>query len=187
MKKSMMYLRGSVLFGLVFLFAAGLAETFLSNEAIAQIRPALVQDVENPAQNPFWSYGYEFSQQGMVNFFVKLDPVPTGKRLTLEFVSIICTAPADDSIYDVRISVFKKTPAMTSMQYPIYIQKQGTDYNGKTTWVASQPVRLYLDSISLGGSGPEKIFVNVFHKNWNDPDNSVLCVVDISGSLVNAP
>jgi hypothetical protein len=48
-------------------------------------------------------------------------------------------------------------------------------------------VRLYLDSISLGGSGPEKIFVNVFHKNWNDPDNSVLCVVDISGSLVNAP
>lgn len=151
--------------------------------AAAQVRPALVKDVENPSQNPWWSVGHDYNTQGIVNFFVFLDMVgpeiPEGKRLTLEFVSVICTTPADDSIYDVRISVFKANG--TSMQYPLLINKQGTDYEGRTTWVASQPVRLYLDHNSY----QNQLYLNVHHKNWNDASNTTSCVADVSGSLVS--
>ena len=140
-----------------------------------------VLDVENPSQNPFWSVGSGQSLQNLVNFFIELDPVPTGKRLTLEFISMRCTTPADDSIYMARISVFKKPG--TSMEYPIQVPRQGTDASGNATWTVSQPLKLYLDSFAWA----PKIYVNVFHKNYSAPSGAALCVVDLSGSLVNAP
>lgn len=144
-----------------------------------------VRDVENPSQNPFWAVGSGSNTKGFVNFFVNIDQVtasiPTGKRLTLEFIAVRCTTPADDSISEARITVTKKPG--TQMQFPIQIARQGTDVFGQATWVTSQMTRLYLDSVAPF----EKIYLNVFHKNYNDDAGTTTCSANISGSLVNAP
>ncbi len=185
MKKRMMCLRGSVLVGLVFLFAMGLAGTFLTDEVIAQIRPALVQDVENPAQNPFLAYGYQTSNQGILNFWVSLNPeVPVGKRLAIEFVTISCTSSNTDDLYKTNLWINKKESGggMSSHGMAIILNRQGTASDGKATWTTSQPVKLYSDGIS-----GMKIQLEVYHKNYSEPSGSCLCVAKVVGGTVNAP
>lgn len=85
MKKSTRYLRGSVLFALVFVFAMGLG-TYLSSEALAQVRPAIVRSVDEPARVPY------YSELGLTCSFTNVctatfPAVPSGKRLRLTNIS----------------------------------------------------------------------------------------------------
>ncbi len=97
MKSEMNRLSSSVLFVPVFLFAAGLGDMFLANEAAAQIRPAYTRNVDDPGRQPYDTY-IEFTKFGcVVNCinFLNSNPiyafdgpvVPTGKRLVIKHVS----------------------------------------------------------------------------------------------------
>jgi hypothetical protein len=103
MNKSMMCLRGSVLFGLVFLFTAGLVGTFLSGEAFAQARPALVKDVDEPARSPFQFY--VMASKASANCSTTLcsfvaPPVPAGKRLVITGMSGIIQLDGSANVGD---------------------------------------------------------------------------------------
>ena len=98
MKKKTMCLRGSVLFGLVFLFAMGLVETQLSGDALAQIRPAYTKNVDEPGRQPYEYYiefgvssGCSFNCSNFVSFgsVILFDgpEVPAGKRLVIQHLS----------------------------------------------------------------------------------------------------
>jgi hypothetical protein len=186
MKKSMVYLRGSVLIALVFLFVVGFVGVFITDDAVAQTRPALVQDVENPAQNPFLASGSGSNQQGITNFFFNLDPpVPVGKRLAIEFVSISCSSSNTDEISRANLWINKKGTGggYSSYAMPIPLTKQGIDVSsGKTVWVAAQLVRLYSDYIAGAN-----IQMDIHHKNWSEAEGTLSCYARVVGGTVSAP
>ena len=142
-----------------------------------------VRDVENPAQNPFMAYGYDSSNQGITNFFVALDPlVPANKRLAIDLVTVSCTSSSTDDIFKAFLWIYKKEPSGYSGQgMPVPIIRQGTTYDGKVTWTTAQPMRLYHD-----GSTGQKLYLDVYHKNYSEASGSCTCVAKVVGGTVNA-
>jgi hypothetical protein len=90
MKKSVKWSKGSLLFALVFLFTLGFTGAFLSDEAVAQIRPAYTKNVDEPGRQPyevwveFTKFGCSWNCKDFLdfspNYLFDLDPVPAGKR-----------------------------------------------------------------------------------------------------------
>jgi hypothetical protein len=156
------------------------------SDVVAQIRAALVQDVENPAQNPFLASGSGSNQQYVTNFFFSLDPsVPVGKRLAIEFVSISCSASATDEISRANLWITKKGTGggYSSYAMPIPLTKQGIDsFSGKTVWAAAQPVRLYSDGIA-----GVNILLDIHHKNYTEADGTLSCYARVVGGTVITP
>ena len=179
MKNDMKRVRGSVLFTLVFLFVAGLGGTFMANEASAQTRPALVQDVENPARTPFWGHGSATIPVNFINQYASVGTVPAGQRLVIEHVAATCYMDADDNISQVTIGVYRgNTSAWTSWGVPLVAQKQGATWDGRATWVVSQPVRLYSDGVNAGTS------INFAHSKTSA---TATCYAYVSGHTITTP
>ena len=88
MKRSTRYLGRSVMFVLFLLFATGLVGTILPDEATAQVRPAMVRSVDEPARVPY-SHSveptYPYSNEAVYTF----PSVPAGKRLRLANVRAV--------------------------------------------------------------------------------------------------
>ncbi|MBI3681031.1 MAG: hypothetical protein HY235_11620 [Acidobacteria bacterium] len=108
-----------------------------------------VRDVENPARTPFTAYASGGIPVNWVSQLISVGTVPAGKRLVIESVGVSCTTDTDDNISLVTINVITGTlQGWYSVPFPIAIQKQGTTFDGKASWVASQPVRLYSDGVN---------------------------------------
>ena len=87
MRKRALHLKGFFLFSLAFLFALGLVGTFLTSEACAQIRPAMVRNVDEPARVPYFHTRDASCPYG--NLCEATFPtVPAGKRLRVTSISV---------------------------------------------------------------------------------------------------
>jgi predicted CDP-diglyceride synthetase/phosphatidate cytidylyltransferase len=79
------------------LTAAGLATLFGGRFAIPAIaqaaKAAMVRDVDNPALQPVQFYLTMNQSGGMPQYIVYLPPVPAGKRLVVETVSLVDNNP----------------------------------------------------------------------------------------------
>jgi len=180
MKKHVIPASAALSFALVLVLTAGCFLVFTTDEALAQVRPALVKDVENPAHSPFVGYASGTIDVNWINHILSVGTVPSGKRLVIEYVGIRCEGDADDSFPRATINVYKKTGAggWTSFQVPVQMSLQGTTHDGKASWTASQSLRLYSD----GGTGGTSI--DVHHKKTTA---TAFCVASLSGYTVDEP
>lgn len=162
---------------LVFVATAVAVLALLSAPLSAQTRPALVKDVENPAQNPFWGHGSGSIALNFVNTNISLGLVEAGMRLAIEHVSVRCEADADDEFPQADIWVYQKTGPASWNGYavPIQMQKQGLTWNGRSSWIASQPIRVYSDG------GISQTTVTIYHKKTTA---TASCYAHVSGYKV---
>jgi hypothetical protein len=152
---------------------------FLSEPLWAQTRPALVKDVENPAQTPFWGYDAGTIPVDWANTMLVVGTIPAGKRLVIEHVAVSCTMDSDDGISRVEIHINKKNETgYNSYKVPLSAQRQGNTYNGKSSWTVSQPVRLYSD----GGTTSTSVEVN-----RSKTTATASCYAIVSGYTVDTP
>ncbi|MBI4877168.1 MAG: hypothetical protein HY822_21245 [Acidobacteria bacterium] len=138
-----------------------------------------VRDVENPARSPFWSFDGGPISLSTANVILNMGTVPAGQRLVIEHVAVQCTGDADDNISQATISVYKKTGGgWTSWSVPLAVRNQGTGYDGKGIWTASQVLRLYSDGV---GSAT---WVNVHHRKTT---STAHCFAVVSGNTISTP
>jgi hypothetical protein len=156
MKKSVLHLKGFFLLGLVFLFALGLVGTFLAGEACAQIRPAMVRSVDEPALQPFRAAREIYLD--MINEQVLVTTVPAGKRLVIEHISWYVGAQTGHEL------VFAGLRNPQYGTYYMYLQinpPHAAATTGYTIQDGSQSVKVYFEageevwlSASRGTAGP---------------------------------
>jgi hypothetical protein len=137
-----------------------------------------VRDVENPARSMFLVTADVDLTNGQ--FFIPATTafIPAGKRLTLEFISVNCSAPAEQNL---QLFMQLRQPGgtfsravripMTSLPVPLLPDS--------LEWSAGQLVRLYADH-HPGGSVQLAIA-----RNGNGLGN-VNCDVHLSGHTVSA-
>jgi len=101
MKKSMLQVRRVLVFALVLFVVAGALGMFTSNEAVAQVRPALVKNVDEPGRTPWetrtqflpnaggcWVPSDCYNYTDGTGFAVfDLRPVPAGKRWIVQMAT----------------------------------------------------------------------------------------------------
>jgi hypothetical protein len=164
---------------LVFMVASVIALTLFASPVWAQTRPALVKDVENPAQNPYWGYDSGTISAGWVNVNLDVATIASGKRLVIEHVAVNCTSDQDDNIYRATIGIYKKSASgWTNYGVPVPVQKQGPTYDGKASWTVSQPVRLYSDGVGSPTT------IDIRHSKIT---SDASCFAVISGYTVDTP
>lgn len=138
-----------------------------------------IRDVENPARTPFWGSASGTIDVNWVNTILNAGSVPSGQRLVIELVTINCTTDTDDTIARATILVFKAIGGnWSSWEVPILVQRQGSTWNGKATWTASQPVTLYSDGLAAGSA----VSVNILHSKTTA---TASCWTFVSGHIIN--
>ena len=179
MEKHMIPVRAALTFILALLLMAGISLVFTTADALAQVRPALVKDVENPAHSPFVGYASDTIDVNWLNTILSVGTVPIGKRLVIEHVGIRCTGDIDDSFPLTTVSIHKGTNmGWSSYSVPIQMSLQGTTYDGKASWTASEALRLYSDGVNAATA------VNIFHKKTTA---AASCSAIVSGYTVDMP
>ena len=79
------------LFALVALFVVSLAGTIFSSDAVAQVRPAMVRSVDEPARVPYYNVSTLTCPYGNM-CTASFPAVPAGKRLRVTNISGIMTS-----------------------------------------------------------------------------------------------
>jgi hypothetical protein len=181
MKKSIM--KGSVLFGLVFLFTAGLMGTFLTDEVVAQIRPAYTKNVDEPGLAPF-SQTFTISNSacgGCGNCcFPETGMIPVGKRLVIQNVSGYFTLNAYGNMGPIIVQSWNPGPpssTTTILTLPVVFRYQwdgGVDY---PAYEFNHAVQAYVDA---GKTARLSIYTGV---SWGSTSGQVT----INGYLVSLP
>jgi hypothetical protein len=122
----------------------------LSVPALAQYSSPM-RDVENPARTPvrvLTSVNVAAMFGG--SFGNPIYQVPAGKRLVIDFLSVICTSI--DPIDSASLAVSEATGGGSATQrpQPLSLTPGPNDIYGNRTWTLSQPVTLYADSTAFG-------------------------------------
>ncbi len=100
MKNRMVCLRALFLSALLLLFAAIVFGTFLTGEASAQVRPAIVRDLDNGDRQQLYLEDVTVLQfDGLRASDECLDLVPVGKRLVIEHITARVRVPIGQSVY----------------------------------------------------------------------------------------
>lgn len=130
---------------------------FYAAPAFAQVRAALVQDVDQPARQPFQ---YTVSQS-LSNFSYTSVPIPAGKRLIVDFIAVSGAAISPDGpIQAITLLQAGQTgnPAAT------YYFKLDPSTTTPTQVFYSGPTKIYADTLSIGmgfsGFSPSTLNVN---------------------------
>lgn len=133
--------------------------------------PVLVRDVDRPAAQPYQDTVRVPIPNGEISGSGALNPVPTGKRLVIEYASAQATL-LGNQLADVTL-------VNGDVRYHLPMIPQGFfgHFNNLPVLVASEPVRLYIDS-------GESLGVEV--RRTGDLQ-SVSISVSISGHLANVP
>jgi len=137
--------------------------------------PLLVRDVDNPARQPFQDQ--ETATFDALNPFTNVDsvPVPAGKQLVIEHVSVITTLPVGQKLLIASVQPF--VGGMGTGHF-LTVIAQGTNAAGTADYsVASQDIRLYADP-GLPIS---------FHAERNGTAGTGSVTFEISGYLINMP
>ncbi len=180
MKKKMMCLRSAVLVGLVFLFAVGLIGTYVPDEALAQLRPAIVKDVENPDKQVIYN---QYNLQATIDAGSRVaqvysDFVPAGKRWVIEHMSALANMPTEGQVPMVRFNVTSLGSA--SFVHYLPMGYQGGDFDivsYRYVWMGSQATKLRLEP------GTRILFQ---FRRTGTTDTATL-TIHISGYLVDYP
>lgn len=144
----------------------------VARPAMAQLRAALVKDVDNPARQPFAAGAFpSFSGRLAAESFLT---VPAGKRGVIEHVS--CVNVLDASNNFVRLQVDVTTDGNLNSHQFVH-SNVGPSIGDLEVWSFSQPVRVYADP------GTE-VELNVFRRVGTGSGN-VECY--ISGHYVDLP
>jgi hypothetical protein len=180
MEKSTMSVAGWMLFALMCLCAASVVGAFLSDEACAQTRAALVKDVENPARTAFLSevsLVFSAAEAGTFEFFS--DEVPNDMRLVIEHVSVKCTASESNPFVSASITVKQRISAASerSLSFEIPLAFQGSSLFGGLHWVGSLMTRIYADR----GVSDGRVRANALRANGEGIGN---CDFALSGYTV---
>ena len=168
MKKSLSHLQGFFLLALAFLFGLGIAGTFLTDEASAQIRPAYVRDVDTPALTPFKAC-VEASGSTLNNQTL-LTTVPAGKRLVIEYISYWSSSGPSDQLVWGSLRVSQYGP------YRVFLEIHQPHASADPSFMiqdGSQPVKVYFEA-------GEEVWVSASH-NTNTYRDFNICVV---GNLI---
>ncbi len=137
-----------------------------------------MRDVENPAHSPYRFSGHVTVPAGQAQGSSGDIPVPPGKRIVIEQISMSCD---NVSVASMSLLVpWQLTPQITSffrLQLPV---TQGTpDAFGFTKYFSTQSVRLYAD---LGAAGIQGLLI--LSANTASP---VSCDLSLSGYTINVP
>ncbi len=180
MKRSVRYGSRSFLAAVVVLFAVGLlVGPVLSDEAVAQLRPAIVKDVENPDKQAIYTQ-YNLSvtiEAGSRTHSTVSDAVPAGKRWVIEHVSAEASMPTSGQAPFVRFN-------STGSDFVHYLPMtyQGGDFGTVSyqyVWVGSQAMKLRLN--------PGSTILIEFRRTEVDLGAAAHLIIHFSGYLVDYP
>ncbi|MGB7069026.1 MAG: hypothetical protein WBD22_05985 [Pyrinomonadaceae bacterium] len=130
--------------------------------------PLLTRDVDRPTAQPFQAQAELNLDDGQNHIDVQI-PVPAGKLLVIEFISLNGSAPPDDQIYVNLLTRVAPDPLYRGH----YIQYEKQDFGSFNHYTANQMVRIYAD--------PPSVTVRFSHF----PATAVSFNVNISGYLVD--
>jgi hypothetical protein len=137
---------------------------FYAKPLLAQVRAALIQNIDEPARNPI---GFSDNNAGAEDFW----KVPAAKRYVIEQYTAFCETSSTGQLTSAEISVFTGG-ARVSATTPAFVSFTISD--GNVVWAASATTRLYADpssTITIIGVG-------------NPSPN---CSFQMSGYSVNLP
>jgi hypothetical protein len=130
--------------GLSILAGATILGGMLAEPVIAQVRAALVKDVDNPARQPFAvNSGVSIMTQGQSSVTQALLTVPAGKRAVIEHVSCIDFLVSGDNF--VRMELRHTLGGVAKAQQFVHDFVGGSLLAGTDIWSFSQPIRVYAD------------------------------------------
>jgi hypothetical protein len=115
---------------------------FYAKPLMAQARAALVQDVDQPARAPFQAT----VPININNFNFTNVPVPTGKRLVVDYISLSGAAQTDGA-YVQPIVIFSSSVAGSSNALFYVAPNQSTVAPGQ--YYDARQVTIYADSLSV--------------------------------------
>jgi hypothetical protein len=116
---------------------------FYATPVMAQVRAALVQDVDQPARAPFQAT----VPININNFNFTPVSIPSGKRLVIDYVSM--SGAAQTSGADVQPIIILSSSVAGSSNALYYIApQQSTTVPGQ--YYHTQPATIYADSLSVG-------------------------------------
>lgn len=131
---------------------------FYAQPVMAQVRAALVQDVDQPARAPFQAV----VPVNINNFNYTSVSIPTGKRLVVDFVSLDGATQSSGAYTQPIILLNSSVAGNPSATYYISAA-QSTIAAGQ--FYQMQPVTIYADSLSVGpafaGFSPSFMSFNV--------------------------
>lgn len=126
---------------LVLLAVAG---KFYAQPVMAQVRAALVQDVDQPARAPFQ---VTVTVNPVSNFNYTQVAIPAGKRLVIDYVSITGAAQASGGAIQ-PIVLLNSTVAGGSGN--LYYFAPPANSNLPTQFYMAQPTTIYADTLYVG-------------------------------------
>jgi len=107
----------------------------------SETTPVLIRDVDRPTAQPFQYQAVATVEDGQ-NAADASIPVPEGKMLVIEFVSVNGSAPPNHQIY---LSLLTRV-APDNFFRPHYLQYTKQDYGSFNHYTANQQVRIYADA-----------------------------------------
>jgi hypothetical protein len=119
---------------------------FYAKPLLAQVRAALIQNVDEPARNPI---GFSDNNAGSEDFW----KVPAAKRYVIEQYTAYCETPGSGQLTSASISL-STGGAHVSASTPAFVSYTISD--GNIVWAASGTTRLYADpstTITIDGIG----------------------------------
>lgn len=125
--------------GLLLLAVVG---KFYAPPVLAQVRAALVQDVDQPARAPF----QVTVNADIKNFTFTSVPIPSGKRLVIDYVALAGAAQTTGAYVQPIVILESSVGGGPAAQYYMSPQ-QSTVAAGQ--YYQAQPVTIYADSLSV--------------------------------------
>jgi hypothetical protein len=120
--------------------ACGILAVF-ARPALAQLRAALVKDIDHPARQPFAAGAFP-SVSGGASVSETFLTVPAGKRGVIEHVSCIISLDPSNNFVRIQVDVTTNGNVNSHQFLPSHV---GPSIGGLENWAFSQPVRLYAD------------------------------------------
>lgn len=145
-----------------------------------------VRDVENPAQNAFITSGSISVPSGnTVGTPRFLDPIPTGKRLTVESLGLACRASLGVTAVSATLEVqMRNSPNSTLLLgiFPLTVVRQGTQTTSgaSVSWGGTLNGRIFHDN----PAGNTNIILAVYRYPTGE---SLNCTYALTGGLTNLP
>jgi len=115
---------------------------FYAQPVMAQVRAALVQDVDQPARAPFQAT----VPININNFNYTSVPIPAGKRLVIDYVSMSGAAQTSGS-YVQPIIILSSSVAGSNALYYLGPNPSAT---APGQYYMAQPMTVYADSLQVG-------------------------------------
>jgi hypothetical protein len=152
------------------------------NVAVSNARtsPVPVVAVDNPARQPFqFSRSLTFSPAtGQTSCAGPCFSVPAGKRMVIEFVSVIAEVGSGEKVLSLEIVQFPiSQSSIVHFLPPVFVGTNNPFQNNSDMFLISQKIKMYLDA-STGAD--IEVFKNVSTSNGSISAN-------LSGYLIDVP